>query len=343
MDSPPTIAAALSGGVDSATAAAMLLEQGHRVVGMTMRLDRPTVGGASASGGAEPPHLDAARDVCAHLGIPFHVVDLGEEFERQVKAYFTQAYLAGETPNPCAKCNQHIKFGALLDRARSLGAEVLATGHYVASIRFPLGGLTKVEVRARAQALGLPNASRAESQEICFLPDGEYAAFVEERARESGLELPAGGEIVDLAGQRLGEHRGTHHYTIGQRRGLGVGGRAAPNGESGSSSPVYVVALDRARARVIVGPKSAAARRELRVHDLRWLADPPADDAVVLVQVRHRARAIPARVAAENGGARVRFEEDAVVAAPGQAAVFYDRDIVLGGGWICPPTNGGSK
>jgi tRNA-specific 2-thiouridylase len=358
--------AALSGGVDSATAAAMLVEQGHRVVGMTMRLY--DAGGTSASLGGRccgPRDIEDARQVCQHLGIPFYVVSFEAEFERHVIDDFVDAYLAGETPNPCVRCNQHIKFTPLLRRARALGAELLATGHYarlepddegrmrlrrardagkdqsyflfsmpreeLGAVRFPLGGLSKDEVRARARAYGLPNADKADSQEICFVPDGDYAGFVAARALTRKLPVPGAGDIVDEQGHVLGRHQGVHRFTVGQRRGLGnLTGHA-------HGAPMYVARIDHEQDRVVVGPRPAAASRHLRVRDVLWLGEPPDAPFVAGVQVRHRAQPVPAEVQPDGSGAVVRFLDQDVVAAPGQSAVFYDGDIVLGGGWIQAP------
>lgn len=343
---------ALSGGVDSATAAAMLVDAGHRVIGVTMRLYDATGTTAAVGRCCGPRDVEDARRVASHLGIPFYVVDYEREFERRVVDDFVGAYLAGETPNPCARCNEHIKFTPLLARARALGASALATGHYarierdgdgrwrlrrgvdagkdqsyflfampqaeLAAIRFPLGGLTKDEVRAAAERYGLPNARKPESQEICFVPDGDYAGFVERRAPQL---RPEPGAIVDEAGRELGSHDGVHRYTIGQRRGLGA---------IGGGEPMYVVRLDPKRRLVVVGDKTAAARREVRVRDVRWFAPPPAR---ALAQVRHRQTPLPAEVVADGDTAQLTLAEP-VVAAPGQAAVVYDGDTIVGGGWI---------
>ena len=357
------VVAALSGGVDSATAAALLVEAGQRVIGMTLRL-YDARGTAASSGGrcCGPRDMEDARQVCAHLGIPFYVVDLAAEFERRVMDDFVDSYLAGRTPNPCARCNQHIKFSPLLRRARALGAGAVVTGHYarlepdaagrmrlrravdpdkdqsyflfampaeeMAAVRFPLGGMRKEEVRRRAAELGLPNAGKPESQEICFVPDGDYAGFVERRA----LVRPAPGPVEDQSGAAIGEHGGVHRFTVGQRRGLGFAG---PGGR-----PLYVTRIDPARRAVVVGERAGAERRAIEVEDVRWLAgDPPARAAV---QVRHRGRPVLAEVEPLPGRrARLRLD-DALVAAPGQAAVLYDGDTVVGGGWISPPEPGPS-
>jgi len=356
------IVVALSGGVDSATAAAMLVEQGRRVIGITMRLYDASGTLAGSGRCCGPRDVEDARRVCAHLGIPFYVVDYEAEFARTVVDDFVEAYLAGETPNPCARCNQHIKFTPLLQRARALGADTLATGHYaridrgaggalelrrgvdpdkdqsyflfamprdeLAAVRFPLGGLTKEQVRERAAGYGLPNAAKKESQEICFVPDGDYAGFVEREAARTGRRLPLAGDILDLDGNRVGRHGGVHRFTLGQRRGLGA---------VGGGQPAYVVDLDAATGAVTVGPKEAAGRATLGVRAVQWFVEPPARPRPVAVQVRHRQAPLPATVVADAaGGARVELEQP-TVAAPGQAAVFYDGDLVVGGGWIQPP------
>lgn len=355
--SGPLVVAALSGGVDSATAAALLVEQGHRVVGMTMRL-YDARGTASASGGrcCGPRDIEDARAVCAHLGIPHYVIDLAAEFGDSVVEDFVEAYLAGETPNPCVKCNQHIKFTPLLARARAIGADVLVTGHYaqildvdggpalcrgvdagkdqsyflfsmpgdeLGSVRFPLGGMTKDEVRDHAQRLRLPNAVKPESQEICFVPDGDYAGFVAATALRRGRALPTAGEIVHEDGRVVGRHEGVHNFTVGQHRGLG---------NLTTKDRLYVTAIDPARGEVRVGPRDAAERREIHVRDLRWLA-PRRSALTAAVQVRHRGTPITADIAVEGDAATVHLAEP-TVAAPGQAAVLYAGDRVLAGGWI---------
>jgi tRNA-specific 2-thiouridylase len=294
--------------------------------------------------------------VCAHLGIPHYVIDLANEFGDAVVEDFVEAYLAGETPNPCVKCNQHIKFTPLLARARAIGADVLVTGHYaqildggdgyglwrgldagkdqsyflfsmpsheLAAVRFPLGGMTKDEVRAHALRLGLPNAVKPESQEICFVPDGDYAGFVATTALRRGRSLPTTGSIVHEDGRVVGQHEGVHKFTVGQHRGLG---------NLTTKDKLFVTAIDPARAEVRVGPRDSAERRELAIRDLRWLSAPQAA-LTAQVQVRHRGTPIAADITVEGDRATVRLGEP-TVAAPGQAAVLYDGNRVLAGGWI---------
>jgi tRNA-specific 2-thiouridylase len=358
------VVAALSGGVDSATAAALLVEQGHRVVGMTMRL-YDAGGRASAASGrcCGPRDIEDARAVCAHLGIPHYVIDLAAEFGAAVMDDFVEAYLAGETPNPCVKCNQHIKFTPLLARARAIGADVLVTGHYARivdrglyrgrdpakdqsyflfsmpggeldAVQFPLGGLAKDEVRAHALRLGLPNARKDESQEICFVPDGDYAGFVAATALRRGRALPGEGAIVDERGTSIGRHAGVHQFTIGQHRGLG-NLATATHGDK-----LFVTAIDPIRAEVTVGPRTSAERSELSLRDVRWLSE-PRTSFTALLQVRHRGTPIAAEVTVTGDQASIRLSEP-TVAAPGQAAVLYDGDRVLAGGWIASTNNNGT-
>ncbi len=355
--SSPLWVVALSGGVDSATCAALLVEAGQRVVAISMRLYNAQ-GTAHSSGGrcCGPRDLEDARQVCAHLGIPFYVANYEEDFQRAVIDDFVANYREGRTPNPCVRCNEKVKFLPLLYRARALGAEALCTGHYARItdapdgqkrllravdatkdqsyflfgmpraaldyVRFPLGGLTKEEVRAHARRLGLPNADKQESQEICFVPDGDYASFVQRATGEA-----VAGEIVDRDGQVLGQHAGVHRFTIGQRRGLSLGG-----------GPVqYVIGIDAAQQRVYVGPREALLCPATQLNEVRWLIDAPpvGSEIAARVQIRYRRPPQPAliRVLAEDR-AQIQFAEPELAVSPGQAAVFYDGETVLGGGFI---------
>jgi tRNA-uridine 2-sulfurtransferase len=358
------IVVAMSGGVDSAVVAGLLVEAGHRVVGMTMRLYNAQ-GSASASGGrcCGPRDIEDARKVAEHLGIPYYVIDLEAEFTKHVVDEFVEAYLDGETPNPCVKCNQYIKFTPLLERARSIGADVLATGHYarilpgpqgepnlwrgvdsgkdqsyflfsmpgqeLGSVWFPLGGMTKEQVRAHAIRLGLPNAGKDESQEICFVPDGDYAGFVAKAAKRRGRSLPQIGAIVDArTGATLGQHGGVHKYTIGQHRGLG--NLAVKD----NKDKLYVTAIDPASGQVSVGAYESAIKRQLEVRDFRWLSHPIADSFSGAVQVRHRGVPMQADIVVSHGIAQISVTGEGQVAAPGQAVVIYEGDRVIGGGWV---------
>lgn len=365
MNRQPLTVVALSGGVDSATCAGLLVERGERVIGISMRLYNAK-GTESSAGGrcCGPRDLEDARAVCAHLGIPFYVADYEKDFESAVIDDFVATYRAGRTPNPCVRCNEKVKFLPLLQRARALGATALCTGHYarilpgadgepelhrardaakdqsyflfgmpraaLAEVQFPLGDLVKDEVRAHARRLGLPNADKAESQEICFLPDGNYASFVEARAGQDGVLADApiqGGEIVDQSGAVLGTHRGIHHYTIGQRRGLGVA----------TGEPQYIVGIDALSRRVQIGPKSALYSDSARIGELHWLCAPPAvgEELELDVQIRYRRAPKAARLTVlPDGVVEAHFESAELAVTPGQAAVFYRGERVLGGGFV---------
>jgi tRNA-specific 2-thiouridylase len=342
----------MSGGVDSSLAAALLVEQGFEVIGVTMHL------AGSASRCCSLDDAEDARRVAERLGIRFYVANYKDRFREEVIEPFADAYLAGRTPIPCVACNDRFKFSHLLARARALGAEVVATGHYARVERdpqsgaprllrgadarkdqsyflfrlsaeqlrrshFPIGALSKPEVRQRAQALGLATADKPESQEICFVPDGDYARVVEE-IRPGAAR---GGEIVDAeSGAVLGAHGGVHRFTVGQRRGLGGGG----------PEPRYVVGLDAAQRRVWVGSAAALDARGARLRGVCWTAGAaPSGLLRAHVQVRYRHTPVPATVVpSADGGAGVEFDAPVRAVSPGQAAVFYRGDEVLGGGWI---------
>jgi len=342
----PLVAVAMSGGVDSAVAAALLQEQGYRLLGVTMRLWREDADDSAAE--------DAAR-VCAVLGISHQVVDLRAPFLEQVVQPFVRDYAAGRTPNPCLACNRRLKFGLLIEHALGLGAHALATGHYVrlrciagewqlltaadarkdqsyvlyalgqrelAHLLFPLGDLTKAEVRAYARRLGLPAADRPESQDICFLRDNDYRRFLAERAPEALRP----GPILDIEGCVLGEHRGLPYYTVGQREGLGIA----------AARPLYVKRLDVSRNALVVGYREQLGRSELSAQDVSWVSGRPAQGgSEVQVAIRYRARRVAAQVWPLAGTrARVAFQHDLSDITPGQAVVLYEGERVLGGGII---------
>lgn len=345
----------MSGGVDSSAAAALLVEQGYEVIGITLKLWPQDCVSRAEDKCCGPQAVADARAVCHRLNIPFYLMDEAEEFQRYVIGYFAREYKAGRTPNPCVMCNQHLKFGRLIERADHLGAAFVATGHYarlersngrvllrrgrdlrkdqsyflfslrqdqLARALFPLGELTKDQSREVARHCRLKTADKDESMEICFVPDNDYGRFLQQANQVQKHR----GEIVDLQGRVLGYHDGIEFYTIGQRKGLRL---ASPR-------PLYVVDLDAANNRVIVGEAPALLREEFIVERCNWIAfDAPPGPFEASVKIRYNHPGAAARVEPlDTQRVRVRLTEPQRAITPGQAAVFYQDDLVLGGGWI---------
>ncbi len=384
-----TVVVALSGGVDSSTVAALLVERGYNVIGMMMRLwSEPPLftlplldGGRDGDGGnrcCSPESVADARAVCAKLGIPFYLLNFEAEFKTRVVDYFVASYARGVTPNPCLECNRALKFGVLLDKARALGADFLATGHYarvrerggrfellrgvdakkdqsyalcllnqahLARVLFPLGSYTKEETRELARKFDLRVSEKAESQDLCFVADGDYRNFLR-RNMPNALQP---GDIVDTRGNVVARHDGLANYTIGQRKGLGIA----------VGEPLFVIALDAARNRVIVGRAEELGKRELIAGAVNWIAgEPPRGETRVTAKIRYRASEVAAMIyphpnppptwsgegdshpnpspipSGEGTTARVVFDDPLRDITPGQAVVFYDGDVCLGGGTI---------
>ena len=346
----------MSGGVDSSVAAALLAEQGHDVIGLSMQLYDQRGGEQAWGTCCTLDDLQDARRVASTLGFPHYIVNFERQFQETVISNFVREYASGRTPLPCAHCNSDLKFSTLLDRARGLGAEQVATGHYarvdrspdgrwllkrsadpekdqsyflfsltqdqLARAVFPVGFLSKPEVRAQAHRLGLAVADKPDSQEICFVPDGDYASFV---ARKEPSVLRSGA-IVDEEGRHLGTHGGVHRFTVGQRKGLGIS----------ASSPLYVLKIDAEAATVTVGARDALDKARLSASGVNWIAiDAPGSPMRVAAQIRHRHKPGAGSVRAlPDGRAEMIFDEPQPAITPGQAVVFYDGDSVAGGGWI---------
>ena len=343
------IAVAMSGGVDSSVTAALLKQQGHEVIGITMRLFAPHSSGAGSA-------VHDAAVVAAHLNIPHHVADFSTDFSRLIIGDFVEEYRTGHTPNPCVRCNRYIKFGLLLEKARELEADLLATGHYVRKtvdldgtchlriadnkrkdqsyflytltqeqlqqVIFPLGTIeSKDEVRRLAREFALPVAEKSESQEVCFIPNEDYVAFLE----ENGSLDVADGDIIHLNGQVVGRHHGTHRYTIGQRKGLGIAW----------SEPLYVTAIDAGSNIILVGEQQHAFAGGLQAEAVSWIVAPEAEEFKATCKIRYRHQPVPCRVKLLPGDCcTVHFDEPQKAITPGQALVLYRNDEVLGGGRI---------
>ena len=379
MPKPETIAVAMSGGVDSSTVAAMLKTEGYNLVGLTLQLwnqrrlaGKPGMPETSEGRCCSLDDVYDARRVAEHLDIPYYVVNQQDRFEQDVVQPFVREYLSGRTPVPCTLCNNHLKFAQLLDTARQIGAERIATGHYarneydptrnrwilkrpadtskdqtyflfgltqeqLSRSLFPLGSYKKPDVRALAREQRLALAEKPDSQEICFIPGGDYKQFLDAYLADQGESMPdTSGELVTTSGEVVGHHQGIHNFTVGQRKGLGLGNGLGSAEGIATGSPLYVIGINGADRKVIVGSSDELTSKTLRANRLNWIAIPQLDGEMrVQVKIRHRHEAAWATLEMSGDDeVTATFDQPQRAVTPGQAAVFYSGEEVIGGGWI---------